>query len=79
MYFEEPALAVDRLTLTPELLMDEFLSTRFCITPNWPILIANALSQKPFERVTPIEAYHRTNIGTRKSKGLVCLFRYFHL
>lgn len=26
MYFEEPALAVDRLTLTPKLLVDGFLS-----------------------------------------------------
>lgn len=40
---------------------------------------ANIRSQKPFERVTPIEAYHHTNIGTRKSKGVVVLFSYFHL
>lgn len=38
---------------------------------------ANNLSQKVFEKVTPIEAYHRTNTGTRRSKGLVVVFRYF--
>lgn len=37
--------------------------------------IAKYLSQKTFENVTPIEAYHRTNTGTRRSEGLVVLFR----
>ncbi len=35
------------------------------------------MSQKLLERVTSIEAYHQIDKGTRKSKGLVVLFRYF--